>query len=285
MKERIFSLLILSSLFIAPAQAQATVYNLSWYGHAEAQGKRSSMEDAHFFRARNYLLFGLFDGHGGKGVADYAARHMPNIFKEIISKDKTLTVTDTLKKAFLKVNEFTLDSSLDAYSQGCTALCAHIEKGIVTIANAGDSRAVISCAGKAKALSKDHKPNDPIERKRIEQLGGHVIHYGCYRLQGILAISRALGDKQLEPYITAQPEITHRLLQKTDEFLILACDGVWDVLNNQQAVDIVRMALRESNNDPRQAAQTLTDQALLHGSTDNVSALVVLLNNLPAQYK
>lgn len=142
---------------------------------------------------------------------------------------------------------------LEEIQAGCTAVVALVKGNRVYVANAGDSRAVLSRQGKAIPLSFDHKPSHPTERKRIESAGGFVSNLGgMSRVNGNLNLSRAIGDlkykanKELHAkhqIITAEPDIEEAEIQPGDEFLLLACDGIWDVLTNQEAIDFVRKGL------------------------------------------
>jgi len=85
----------------------------------------------------------------------------------------------------------------------------------------------------AQALSVDHKPNSKDERQRIENAGGVVVWAGTWRVCGVLAVSRAFGDRPLKRYVIATPDIKEENLKDDDEFLILASDGLWDVMSNQ----------------------------------------------------
>jgi protein phosphatase 1L len=172
-----------------------------------------------------------------------------------------------------------IHDSLDndsAKNQGSTALTAVITQKNIIVANTGDSRAVLCTDGNAIALSVDHKPNRADEYERITALGGKVITYaGAPRVQGVLALSRAMGDLALAPYVICTPEIVMHTRSSTDQFLILACDGVWDVFSNQEAGDIVLTELK--NSDANGAAQKLVQAAYDAGSTDNISAIVIVL--------
>uniref|UniRef100_A0A7S2RB86 Protein-serine/threonine phosphatase n=1 Tax=Rhizochromulina marina TaxID=1034831 RepID=A0A7S2RB86_9STRA len=164
------------------------------------------------------------------------------------------------------------------------------ERVYLVAANVGDSRAVISRAGKAVALTTDHKVEAPQERERILAAGGNITDG---RLEGILAVSRAFGDialksKQLttgqlsndpteKSALTAEPEVTHTLVTVNDEFLVIATDGLWDVLSNQQVVNFVRRRLK-THNCAQRAANDLVQEALDQGSHDNTSAVVCMLN-------
>lgn len=243
-------------------------------GVAETQGRRKTMEDAYVIdRKADFALYGVFDGHGGRKVADFAAQNLPTVLRHSYAK---IGNTDTaLRQSFLEIHK-QLGDAHGAQTQGCTAVVALVKDGKITVANAGDSRAVLARDGKAFALSDDHKPHRPDEKARIENLGGKVVHYGVPRVQGDLAVSRALGDKALNPYVTPEPEIMRTILTTKDEFLILACDGVWDVMNNQQAVDIVKDAFAQKQT-ATQASAILRNMAFKRGSQDNITAMVVRL--------
>ena len=119
-------------------------------------------------------------------------------------------------------------------------------------------------------------------KKRVEDLGGKIVHIGTARVgshdgDSYLAVSRALGDKALNPYVIPNPEIQHKSLEAHDEFLIIACDGVWDVLSNQDAVDVVQKELSRNQNNFKSAAHYLKDYALACSSTDNITVIVVNL--------
>merc|ERR1712146_456015 len=118
----------------------------------------------------------------------------------------------------------------------------------------------------------DHKPDDPLERKRIRELGGYVSYTG--RILDDILVARSLGDAQNQPYVTSEPYVAHFELTDKDEFLILACDGVWDVVSDEGAVELVREYSKKSLASP---AVALRDHAYSAGSTDNLSAIIVYL--------
>lgn len=247
-------------------------------GFAEMQGRRNSMEDAHHIELKdNFAFFGLYDGHGGKDVADFAAQNLHDNIK-IVDYTHITNLPILLHDAFVKTHGDLDFTSFNTQDQGCTALVACIHNNQLFVANAGDSRAVLCSAGKAIPLSTDHKPDRADEKKRIEALGGFVMNWGVPRVNGQLAVSRALGDKGLNPFVIPDPEITQRKLISADEFLILACDGVWDVMSNQTAVDTIKESLKKNKNDCKIAAQNLRDLAFESGSTDNISVIVINLN-------
>ncbi|XP_020085336.1 probable protein phosphatase 2C 30 [Ananas comosus] len=130
---------------------------------------------------------------------------------------------------------------------GSTAVVALVSRSRLLVANCGDSRAVLSRRGRAIPLSVDHKPDRPDELARIEAAGGRVIYVNGARVHGILAMSRALGDKYLKPEVISDPEI--KVVERTaeDEFIILASDGLWDVLSNELACDVARRCFEEAD--------------------------------------
>lgn len=178
-------------------------------------------------------------------------------------------------------------ANLNGWDDGSTGVSVLIVNKTIYVANVGDSRAVLcTSGGRAMEMSSDHKPSREDERLRIEKLGGKVIHYGTWRVQGILAVSRAFGDRRLKTYVSATPEMRSRQLQDGDDFLILASDGVWDVLSSQAAVDIVQQALSDARQetiaggksavgDVRDAARRLTNAAYAAHSMDNITSLVI----------
>ncbi|KAF2156595.1 PP2C-domain-containing protein, partial [Myriangium duriaei CBS 260.36] len=139
---------------------------------------------------------------------------------------------------------------------------------VLYTANVGDARIVLCRNGKALRLSYDHKGSDENEGKRIAGAGGLILNN---RVNGVLAVTRALGDAYMKDLVTGHPYTTETVIQPDiDEFLILACDGLWDVCSDQEAVDHVR-----SVQDPQQASKMLVDHALSRFSTDNLSCMIV----------
>merc|ERR1712187_872172 len=136
---------------------------------------------------------------------------------------------------------------------GCTAICVLVRNGHVLAANAGDSRAIMCRNGQAMELSFDHKPAQEREKARIEAAGGYLVDSpGGARVNGNLNLSRAIGDLEYkkrddlspeEQIICSTPDIIIEKLTPEDEFVILACDGIWDVMKNQEVCDFIRPKL------------------------------------------
>lgn len=294
-------------------EAAAGPLQLAWAATC-MQGWRTGMEDAHICMPTvmphqngpwsRAALFGVLDGHGGEQVAKFSSSHLPEIIsKQPLKPGKQTSQGDlevALRSAFHAIDDMLRDSkyaeelqsltnpptkqlsaaalpskAVDVRAVGCTAcVCCITEQQLVT-ANAGDSRAVLSRNGKAVALSEDHKPNDPREKRRIEAAGGYVecCGPGQFRVNGNLNLSRALGDLEYkrdikrppeQQIISATPDVTFfDRDENADEFLVVCCDGVWDVRTNQQVVDFLRARLPRDGRAPDHKAMESALEELL----------------------
>ncbi|CAL9148429.1 unnamed protein product [Musa hybrid cultivar] len=259
-------------------------------------GHRSFMEDEHIriddlSAPLGSLLrcpapsafYAVFDGHGGPDAAAYIKRHAIRFLFEDAKfpwasseadKDFVESVENSVRQAFLLADVAMAEDCTVSSSSGTTALTALVFGRLLLVANAGDCRAVLCRKGKAVEMSQDHKPIHASERQRVEQCGGFV--YDGY-LNGVLSVTRALGDWDLKvppsPLI-AEPEFRHAILTEDDEFLIIGCDGIWDVMSSQYAVSVVRRGLRR-HDDPQRCARELVMEALRLNTADNLTVVVV----------
>ncbi|KAL9235380.1 hypothetical protein vseg_010142 [Gypsophila vaccaria] len=224
-------------------------------------------------------IFGVFDGHGGAKAAEHAAKNLnKNIIAEIVKTDDEGGIEAAIKQGYLKTDSDFLEGE---FQGGSCCVTAMITKGNLVVSNAGDCRAVMSRGGVAEALTTDHRPSRQDEKHRIESKGGYIDCYnGVWRIQGSLAVSRGIGDRQLKQWVIAEPETRALKISSNDEFLILASDGLWDKVTNQEAVDIIR-PLCISNNKPLPpllaACKKLVDTAVSRGSLDDISVMIILL--------
>ncbi|XP_057858553.2 probable protein phosphatase 2C 57 [Cryptomeria japonica] len=263
-------------------------------------GVRQNMEDTHVcidnfadkFGCSSlgdgpWALYGVFDGHGGKHAAQFVCDKLPNL----IVKDMHFPseVEKAVRRAFLHIDTaFAEACSLNTcLSSGTTALVAMIFGRYLLVANAGDCRAVLSRQGKAIEMSRDHNTDCSRERKRIEASGGYI---DDGYLNGHLTVTRALGDWHMEGMktnsvgargpLSAEPELKRITLTEEDEFLIIGCDGLWEVFRSQNAVDFARRKLQE-HNDPLVCCKELIDEALKRKTADNLTVVVVCFHTEP----
>ncbi|XP_043812326.1 probable protein phosphatase 2C 49 isoform X2 [Manihot esculenta] len=235
-------------------------------------------------------FYAVFDGHGGPEAATYIRKNAIRLFFEDVNFPQTYEddniflkeVENSLRKAFLLADLALADDHSVSSSSGTTALTAFIFGRLLMVANAGDCRAVLSRKGEAIDMSQDHRPIYPSERRRVEELGGYI---DDGYLNGVLSVSRALGDWDMKnprgapsPLI-AEPEFQQMVLTEDDEFLIIGCDGIWDVMSSQHAVSLVRRGLRR-HDDPDQCARDLVMEALRQNTFDNLTVIVVCFSSL-----
>ena len=170
---------------------------------------------------------------------------------------------------------------------GTACVTALIINGKLVVSNAGDCRAVISKDGTAEALTCDHRAGREDERQRIEKLGGIVDRRnGVWRVQGSLAVTRAIGDSHMKEWITAEPDTREIEITSDCEFLILASDGLWDYATDQEAVDIARPFCVEKQPNLTllgggaiAACKKLIELAVTRKSQDDVSVMIVQLQH------
>lgn len=265
------------------------------YGLSCMQGWRVSMEDSHsaildLEEGSAAAFFAVFDGHGGQAAAKYSGRNLAGRIK----KESSYASKDFLKavkSGFLGLDyDLKTDPEFLEDASGCTAVCTLVtDDKRIFCGNAGDSRAVLSIKGVVKELSFDHKPQNPDEYARIYKAGGFV-EYG--RVNGNLALSRAFGDFEFkqnmllsaeEQAVTALPDITEHSITNDDEFMVIACDGIWDCMTSQEVVTFVRehIALGDSLSV---ICEKMMDNCLAPSSSnglgcDNMTVLIVALLN------
>ncbi|XP_031474305.1 probable protein phosphatase 2C 27 [Nymphaea colorata] len=226
-------------------------------------------------------FYGVFDGHGGRDAAVFTQK---NILKFIVEDTEFTNCLDkAIRNAFVKADQALASTCALDTSSGTTALTAFISGRTLVVANAGDCRAVLGKRGRAVEMSRDHKPNCSIEKLRIEKLGGTV--YDGY-LNGQLSVARALGDWHMKGPkgsfgpLSAEPELKQVILTDEDEFLIMGCDGLWDVMSSQCAVTIARKELM-LHNDPERCSRELVREALKRNTCDNLTVIVVCFSPEP----
>ncbi|KAL1935260.1 hypothetical protein VTP01DRAFT_4400 [Rhizomucor pusillus] len=261
------------------------------FGASAMQGWRLSMEDAHTTLLQlddtDASFFGVYDGHGGATIAQYTGQVLHKKVRESKHFDRK-EYREALKDGYMTIDKEISEDTNFAYDpSGCTAVSALVTPdNKILVANAGDSRSIISVKGKSKALSYDHKPVDREESQRIIAAGGFV-EFG--RVNGNLALSRAIGDFEFkqndqlpaeEQIVTCNPDIIEHVITENDEFFVLACDGIWDCMSNQQVIDFIRAELAEKT-PLDEICELLMDRCLAPDSEvgglgcDNMSVIIV----------
>ncbi|XP_054010564.1 protein phosphatase 1B isoform X1 [Hylaeus anthracinus] len=265
------------------------------YGVASMQGWRMEMEDAH--RAitglkgglSDWSYFAVFDGHAGALVSEHSAEHLLECIMQT-EEFKADDVITGIHSGFLRLDDEMRglpEMSSGTEKSGSTAVCAFVSPRNIYIANCGDSRAVLCRAGGPVFSTRDHKPVLPAERERIQNAGGSVM---IQRVNGALAVSRALGDYEYktlkdrgpcEQLVSPEPEIFMRDRDdEHDEFLVLACDGIWDVMNNEELCDFIHSRLLLTD-DLEAVTNQVIDTCLYKGSRDNMSIVLVTFPAAP----
>ncbi|XP_061638952.1 protein phosphatase, Mg2+/Mn2+ dependent, 1Lb isoform X4 [Phyllopteryx taeniolatus] len=227
-------------------------------------------------------------------AADYAKAHLPEALRQQLltyererernrEKDKEkngktegMSYPSILEQQILMLDREMLEKLSATYNEaGTTCLVALLSDKELTVANVGDSRGVLCDKdGNAIPLSHDHKPYQLKERKRIKKAGGFISFNGSWRVQGILAMSRSLGDytlKNLNVVIPDPDVLSFDLNKLQPEFMILASDGLWDTFSNEEAVRFVRERLDE----PHFGAKSIVLQSYYRGCPDNITVMVV----------
>eukprot|EP01062_Namystynia_karyoxenos_P007409 TRINITY_DN12610_c0_g1_i1.p1 TRINITY_DN12610_c0_g1~~TRINITY_DN12610_c0_g1_i1.p1 ORF type:complete len:406 (+),score=114.91 TRINITY_DN12610_c0_g1_i1:114-1220(+) len=251
-------------------------------GVAHEQGRRPTMEDAHALHAQlpgaptGTSFFVVADGHAGRSVADMVAELLPRDIAARLNAGSDPAAA--LPASFVAVDR-KIFSKVGVADGGAAAVAALLRGPELWVAHIGDCRAVVCDAGKAVVMTRDHRASDPQEKKRVESEGAFVA-FG--RVCASLMVTRTFGDfgfKGGDTMATGRakpvsniPELARFVLTSSTEFLLLACDGVFDVMDNDQAVALCRQHIRDG---PQRMAQELVKASLAKGTMDNVTAAVI----------
>jgi protein phosphatase 1L len=214
----------------------------------------------------------VYDGHSGPEAALTAAEMMTPCLRSLMKAAKEEggeqpSLSHLVRESYLSTDAYIVRRGLEV---GAAAATLYIKGEIFVAANSGDTRIILGKGEGWTQLTVDHKPDVPEERERVEKLGGSIIVWGVPRVQGILAMSRALGDPSLKPFVTAEPRVVEGLLGRENDVAVVACDGVWDVLKPEEVITLARQ-----ERDPQKAAEAIVAKALDAGTTDNVTVVVL----------
>ena len=269
------------------------------------------MEDEYYV-ADGGRFAAVFDGHGGGGVSQYLKKHLYGYVTTYLKEaheaqadhtdvPKISSLVAALRRSFQRVEDEVVQDNRLQY-QGSTAVAVMLHEmsdghRCLVSANVGDSRAILSRHGRAVDLTRDHKPNEDREKQRILSMGEEIEWDSLAKVHRVrnLSLSRAIGDRYAKPVVTAEVEIQKYMVdEEKDEFILLASDGLWDVMTSQEVVSYVhrRMERELEGTDiakadrenykvvlRRSMAKFVAREAFRRGSGDNICILLVWLND------
>jgi len=269
-------------------------------GSKGTQGRRDSMEDTHKVIDDAFLepeiidnlnkgnsnliaFYGVYDGHGGRDTAIIVQNVLH--LKLLNNPDLNNNIVEAIYRSFEETDNHVVSlCNENGWANGSTAVISLVVDNRLYTANVGDSEAIliseVDGAIVSESLTTPHKANDPDERQRVLNLGGHVF-FG--RVFGTLAVSRSFGDsrykkpKTSQNFVTWEPAITTKELNITHRALVLACDGLWDVLSHNEVAERVVMGINSGKNS-QQISEELVSTALEKYTEDNVTVITVLFN-------
>eukprot|EP00128_Syssomonas_multiformis_P017914 Colp12_sorted_trinity150504_noHs@29451 len=239
---------------------------------------RRTMEDVHtcklnFCGREDTAFFAVFDGHGGKKAVEFCGNFVPERLEELLKGDASLSPPDAMTQAMEATNAALREKEI--VYEGCTvAACLireeksaeGVDQLVLYAANAGDTRSLLCHDGVVTRLSYDHKGSDPAEAQRITEGGGFIM---ANRVNGMLAVTRSLGDLALKQLVVSTPYTASAPVAPGDR-LMIACDGIWDVISDEEAFDLIKDIA-----DPKAASEIVIRHCLENGTMDNVSCMVV----------
>ena len=249
----------------------------------------------------DFYFFAVYDGHGGKGCSIYLKENLHNNIKEF-SKQGIKEAIEITEEKF-KVEQALNEKGEISDSSGSCGIMAMIQNNKIIIANVGDSRLVLFKNGKVFFSTEDHKPNTETEKKRIKNAGGEIYQTFTYFplrqngreieapwrvLPGRLSVSRTFGDVEAKDpkfggiggVVMALPDITEFDLDDEFNFMVIGCDGIFDVLSNEEILECVKIVLNEINVSELcgDIADMIIKSSLALDSFDNISCIVVAFN-------
>ena len=257
----------------------------------------------------NTFFFAVYDGHGGNGCSLYLKEKLHHFIKNF-TKESLNEAINTVEEKFMSEEALDEKGEIKDPSGSC-GIMALIQKNKLIIANVGDSRLVLFKKNSLCFSTEDHKPGSPSEKTRIEKGGGMVyqtpsliplrqngkeIEPPWRVLPGRLSVSRTFGDVEakneklggMKNVVVALPDITEIELDEDFNFMVLGCDGIFDVLSNEEILECIKIVLKEKEiNDLNNVniselcgyiADMIIKSSLAKDSYDNVSCIVVAIN-------
>lgn len=236
-----------------------------------------------FNDSQTNALFCLFDGHGGSQVADYLQANYPNLLKNIIRNKNNINILKSnqylseyipiLPLSFKKIDEEIRAQNWFRVGSTGTVVFFTVENGrrFLYAANVGDTRCVVIRENGPVRITVDHRAGDAVEKKRIISSGGFVL-FG--RVFGQLMLSRTFGDFEFKNNgVIVAPYIYRKEIEDADKYVVLACDGVWDVISDY---DMFELSKKISN--AKEYCDLIMKDAVEKDATDNLSCFVIRVN-------
>ncbi|AAZ10802.1 protein phosphatase 2C, putative [Trypanosoma equiperdum] len=265
-----------------------TPWRIFEYGVASEQGSRKTMEDQHAMVAESFPFFAVYDGHGGTQCAEFLR---DNLHTFIFGQPEIETDPERATRAGIAEaeNAFLTKCADEKIESGSTCAVALVVDDTLIAGNVGDSEIVLCRAGAPIVLSTKHSIQDNVsEGERVKACGGRIISnrvgHPKFNPQLLsLAITRAIGDAgfKLREFTDGKPsgviadaETRSTRLTDDDKFLIIGCDGLWDVMSYEAAVQLCSRLASEGET-PKAIAGSLCQEALRQGSTDNVTCIYI----------
>jgi len=230
------------------------------------------MEDAHFvdtdFGVMHWIFCGIYDGHGGHFASGYAADKLHRIFLDNLMNGVTP------QDAFIDSYE-QISAGLSEQTSGTTAVNIFIRNGRIYTANAGDARAIVIGKNYVTQLTVDHRVDNTIERQRIESSGGHIVYSYVSNGTGGLMPTRTIGDQPFKSVgVIATPSVGEHQISPEDLVLLIACDGLFDVMSNEEIAEFARHI-----DDINLLLENLKQEVLVNRlGTDNLTIIALKLN-------
>ncbi|CAJ0941019.1 unnamed protein product, partial [Mesorhabditis belari] len=279
----------LSSVLNGEIHVAENLPGLSQYRYSVAadRNRRQKMEDRHISIPTMELLggkndgtglFGVFDGHGGAEVAIYAAAHLPDVFHETQG-----ALFDKLKQSLEELDRrVAIRCKKEHWKSGSTAVCVAVDEKEICYGWVGDSAGYLMRSTEVTKVTKDHSPSEESEAKRVEAAGGILVWLqGEYRVNGILNLTRSLGDIAGRPMIISDADMLKMERDGGEYLVILACDGVSDVLTSAQIYETIQKYVESHESTEYQGiAGALCAAAKDEGSSDNLTAVIVFLKTV-----
>ncbi|VDM10101.1 unnamed protein product [Wuchereria bancrofti] len=286
--------------FVPPPKIQSISDQLL-YSYCAQKNRRSKMEDRAVLLPSLSVIeplkgncrdrdsfFAVFDGHNGVDCANYASSHFARCLIEN-TQYAVGQIENIMRNTFTELDKrLTARCKNEHIKGGTTAVCAFLRgQRHLCVGWCGDSAAAVLRKDAVRTLSSAHSPNVPEEVRRVEEAGGMVVPIqGELRVNGILNLTRSLGDIDGRPMISPEPDVLSFELDNSEYLLLLSCDGVWDSLSEQAVYShVAQFVCKNSQENYGKLAEFIVDRAREAGATDNLTLICVFLRPVEDLWK